>query len=80
MSQRWPVSICSQTKYMSWRAASIWVAISAILKRIAWKSAIGRPNCRRSLAYAIESSSAPWARPMARAAVWARAVSRPEVA
>ena len=55
-------------------------AISAILKRIAWKSEIERPNCLRSLAYLIESSSAPWANPMARAAVWARAVSRPEVA
>jgi hypothetical protein len=27
---------------LSWRAASIWVAISAILKRIAWKSEIDR--------------------------------------
>jgi hypothetical protein len=54
---------------LSWRAASIWVAISAILKRIAWKSPIERPNCLRSPAYLIESSSAPWASPMARAAV-----------
>ena len=49
----------------------------AILKRIAWKSAIGRRNWMRSFEYAIACSSAPWARPIERAAVCARADSRP---
>jgi hypothetical protein len=38
------------TKYSSWRAASISVAMVAILKRMAWYSAIGMPNCLRSCA------------------------------
>ncbi len=38
--------------YTIWRAASIFVAISANLWRITWKWPISLPNASRSLAYA----------------------------
>jgi len=46
---------------------------------MAWKLPIEAPNWARSLAYWIESSRLPWASPIERAAVWARAVSSPAV-
>ena len=46
---------------MSWRAASIFVAISANLWRITWKWPIWRPNASRSLAYCSVRSKQRWA-------------------
>ena len=50
--------------------------MSAILKAIAWKPAIGWPNAWRSRAYLAYSSTQPWHRPVARAATAMRPSSR----
>jgi len=47
LSHRRLLSTSVATKYVSWRAASISVAISASLNRIAWNSPIGWPNAIR---------------------------------
>ena len=46
-----------------------------LMKLIPWKSAMGRPNCLRSLAYFTASSSADWAMPTAWAAMPSAVVS-----
>jgi hypothetical protein len=63
-------------RYTSWRPASISVAMSASWNWIAWKLAIGRPNCCRSFAYAAARSYAPCASPTPIAATEIRPPSR----
>ena len=46
---------------MSWRADSIFVAISANLWRVTWNLPIGRPNACRSFAYWSVLSNTAWA-------------------
>src|SRR5664279_5015444 len=58
--------------YTSVRAASTSMAMSAIMNCRAWNSASFLPNCLRSLTYAMPTSSAPWAIPIA----WAPMVGR----
>ncbi|KOG66162.1 hypothetical protein ADK76_03755 [Streptomyces griseoflavus] len=65
----WPASRRRAAVRYSERPASIWVAMSAIMKRRPWKSAIGRPNCCREAVYASASSRAAWATPIAQAAM-----------
>ncbi len=77
-STLWPSSMAWATCQVRARAASISAAMSAILNRIAWNEAIGCSNWTRSRLYATESSSAPRANPIARAAVWTRATLRPD--
>src|SRR5436305_931233 len=50
--------------------------MSASWKRIGWNETIGRPNCRRSFAYAAARSYAPCARPSPIAATEIRPPSR----
>ena len=52
------------------------ISMSAILNWMAWFAPIGRPNACRSLAYFTDSSTQPWARPVARAAIAMRPSSR----
>ena len=56
-------SVSDATQRTSSRTCAISVASSANLCEIAWNEPIGRPNWRRSLAYASASSKARWARP-----------------
>jgi hypothetical protein len=51
-----PRSLSHAARYVMRRAASISVAISAIMNATPWKEPIGRSNCRRSFAYAAAAS------------------------
>ncbi len=69
-----PIWSCSQAaRRSSTREASISVAMSASMKRMAWKLPMGCPKATRSWAYLTDSSSAPWAMPVA----WAAMPTRP---
>ena len=65
---------------VSRRAASSSVALSASIHWIAWKSAIGFPNCCRSRAYLVDASRAAWAMPQAWLAMPMRPPSRAIIA
>ena len=54
--------------------------MSASMNATPWKSPIGRPNCSRSLAYAVAASSAACASPVAAAAIPSRPESRAAIA
>src|SRR3972149_4907498 len=61
-------------------AASMSVAMSAIIQRIAWRSAIGRPNCTRVRAYSTAASREACAIPTACAAMLIRPQSKVSIA
>ena len=65
-------SAIAAATYTCWRAASVRIAMSAIMNWTPWKSAMAWPNCLRSFTYAMVASSAPCAMPTA----WAPMVSR----
>src|SRR5882724_3159103 len=71
-----PWSASRAARKTSRRAASSSVAMSAIIQRSAWKSAMGLPNALRSLAYATLSSSAPRPSPTLSAPMVIRPLSR----
>src|SRR5882672_4257540 len=71
-----PASASRAARKTSKRAASSSVAMSAIIQRSAWNSAMGLPNALRSLAYAMLSSSAPRPSPTLSAPMVIRPLSR----
>src|SRR5689334_18338290 len=70
-----PRSLADAAAYSSARAAVMRVAMSASLNWMAWNSLIGLPNRRRSAAYAVETSSAARAIPIACAEMPSRPLS-----
>src|SRR6266481_6103777 len=69
-----PASFCAAARRASSRAASNPVAASASMKRMAWLSAMGWPNARRSFAYRMAASRAAVPMPIA----WQAIPTRPE--
>jgi hypothetical protein len=64
-------NICAHW-YVIRRAATQSAAESTSGKLTPWKSMIGWPNCRRSVAHAVVSSSSRRMAPTQRAAMWMR--------
>src|SRR6267378_4663995 len=60
-----PRSLSQAARLTRVRAASMRIAMSAIMNWIAWCSAIGFENWMRSFAYLTDSSKAPWEMPTA---------------
>ncbi len=75
-----PLSFIAAAESISWRAASMFTAISAKINRRPWNFAIDCPNCFRFLAYFTASSRAAWATPTDWAAIPIRPLSRPVMA
>ncbi len=73
---RLPWSSSTAPCQVSRRAASISVAMSAIMNWIAWCMAIGTPNWTRSFEYSVANSNAARAMPTAMAATPGRVRSR----
>ena len=73
---RSPLSSITADFHVSRRAASISVAMSAIMNWIAWCIAIGTPNWTRSLEYSVANSNDARAMPTAIAATPGRVRSR----
>src|ERR687884_277855 len=77
---RMPLSIIHAACQQSSRAASIFVAMSAIMKLTPWFIAIGMPNWTRSFEYCAAYSKAARATPTAPAAVPGRVRSSVRIA
>ena len=77
---RWPWSISQPACQQRSRAASIFVAMSAIRKLIPWFIAIGWPKAMRSFEYAHACSNAACATPTAPTAVPGRVKSSTVIA
>ena len=76
----WPVSMAQAPRSTISRAASSWVAMSASLNWVFWKSPIGRPNCLRLATYSCADSRARRAPPSEQAAMFRRPPSSPIMA
>ena len=64
-----PASISWQAVYSSWRAASVAASMSASIAWTIWRSPIAGRTGGARFAYAVATSSAPWAMPTAWAAI-----------